>query len=514
MQVQKIQSNNASFGFNPQLNAQLMNDLGKAKKNKAYCEYLKNLCFSTNQTELKLREADKKGMPELTDKLARVFLPIKIVFTDIIDTLFPEYNYKRKELETYQEEMEARNLQNEEQHWLTTLVTHLKEDIEEDSQQLEEYDRSENAEEVDGRDLLSTIMSHMLPGAGFVSVSVVKTKGEPKEINNETENIENAEITENAENDTNKELEEKIKLGKSKVVEYVPEGYALQGLDGLGGMKELKTELKDKVIDYLKDPVQAKMDEEDYGTKLPKGLLFYGPPGCGKTTILEHLSVDAGVPLLKLETGTLKGSYIHESSIYTDAAFEYAYSIAKPEKPVIMMIDDADAFFVARNDHSHSWEAEEMTSFLNKIQEAPKKNVIVAATTNKYDIMDAAIKRRFDTQVYVGLPDEEARKSLLKLFFSRNKKSSTLANDDEIIGRLAQKTKGFPISALQDMTLEACNIPRMEAKEAKKEGKNIRRDVTEADFDKVLSKVENQNKKIKEDLYKTNATRQLIGFGK
>ena len=90
--------------------------------------------------------------------------------------------------------------------------------------------------------------------------------------------------------------------------------------------------------------------------------------------------------------------------------------------------------------------------------------------------------------------------------------SQKLANDDKAITRLAKNTANFPISAIQDMAHDACDIPRREAKESRKLGKTIRREVTEADFETVLNKIENQNKKIKEDLYKTNATRKPIGF--
>lgn len=514
MQIQRIQSNNTSFGYNPLVNAQLMNDLAKAKKNKAYCKYFRDLCSITNQTELKLREADKRGMPDLTDKLARVFLPIKVILADMIDAHFPNYNYKRKELETYAEEVNARNLQDNDKHWLTALVKYLQEDIEEEeAQQLSEFNQNEAEAEFEqqtGGDLLGTIMSHLFPGAVIVSSSMSRASEVPKE---EEDNELAAENTNNAQNNgLSEEQAEFLKKGKDKVVEFVPSGNALKGFDGLGGMKELKAELTDKVVDFLRDPEQAKQDAEDYGTKLPKGLLLYGPPGCGKTTIVKHLAVEADVPLLQLETGRLKTSYYHETSKNIDAAFNYAYSIAKPEKPVIMMIDDGDSFFVERNEKTSQFEGEEMTTFLNKIQEAPEHNVMVALTTNKYDIMDPAIRRRFDTQVYVGLPDEEARKSLLKLFFSRNNKSQALSNNDEVISKLAKATENFPISALEDMANRACEIPKKEAKEARKEGKIIRRDVTAGDFETILSKVESQNLKIKEDLYKTKATRPQIGF--
>ena len=519
MHIQKIQSNNTNFGYNPLVNAQLINDLSKAKKNKAYCNGFKDLCTFINKKERELREADKKGMPDLTDKLARLFLPLKVIFTDMVDSHFPSYNYKAKELESYQEEMLANNLQDDKQNWLTALVTHLKEDIEEqDAQNLEAFNQQEaGSDELTGGDVLTSIMSRLFPGATIVSSSVIRAVPMETEEIDETENETNPENPKEAENSANGISEERaefLKRGKDKVVEYVPEGNALQGFAGLGGMKELKAELTDKVVDFLKDPEQARQDAEDYGTKLPKGLLLYGPPGCGKTTIVKHLAVEAGVPMLKLETGSLKTSYYHETSKNIDAAFEYAYSIATPEKPVIMMMDDGDSTFVSRNERTTQFEGEEMTTFLNKIQEAPEKNVMIALTTNKYDIMDPAIRRRFDTQIYVGLPDEEARHSLIKLFFSRNKKSQALANNDEIIAKLAKETENFPISALEDMVNAACDIPKREAKDARKLGKIIRRDVTENDFETILNKVETQNKKIKEDLYKTNATRKSIGFSK
>ena len=522
MQVQNIQKNNTNFGYNSLINARIMNDLANSKKNIAYYNYLRDLCSLTNQTELKLREAERRRMPELTGKLMSVFLPIKYVFTEMIDAIFPNYNYKNIELETYADEISSRGLYNYPDHWLNVLVQKLQSNVmqkENAEQTLEQVSR----QEIDGEDadeIMNSIIKKLFPGATIVSA----TKILPETNSEGMEGTAALEETEEDEDDFEDELgiasgnsrklseEDMIKLGKSRVIEYKPEGKALKGFDGLGGMKKLKAELQDKVVDFLKDPAQAKLDAEDYGTKLPKGILLYGPPGCGKTTVAKHLSVEAGVPMLKLETGNLKTSYYHETSKNIDAAFAYAASIAKPDKPVIMLIDDGDSFFVSRNERTTQFEGEEMTTFLNKIQEAAEKNIMVVLTTNKYDIMDPAIRRRFDTQVYVGLPDEEARISLLQFFLSQNNKGNQLANDSDAINRLAKKLEGFPISAIEDMTNEAFDIPRRESKEARKNGKTVRRNVSEADFNSVIDKLENQNKKIKESLYKTNATREKIGF--
>ena len=115
-----------------------------------------------------------------------------------------------------------------------------------------------------------------------------------------------------------------------------------------------------------------------------------GPPGCGKTTIVQHLSTEAGVPLLMLEPGKLGSKYIHETSQNIDAAFDYAESLAKENKPVLMFMDDADSMLMSRNSQSGS-HTEEMASFLNRIQRAGDKNVIFVAATNKYDLLVANI---------------------------------------------------------------------------------------------------------------------------
>lgn len=510
MQIKKIQSNdNMSFGYNTVSNAQLMKELSRTTRNKAYYEYLRNLLAITNQTETQLVEAEIKGKSELAYKLIQAFVPVKLILIDLFNSLFPKLKYRQNELEAYSEEI--KNLQQSENDvgWRNYIVSSIKNDIEKEAQEkaMNTNGVSEEAPiELNPNNIMS-MLSYLPPGAQLISISRPLY---PQNISEEfvEDNVEETDEEKIGENS----LSESIELGKSKVVEYKPTKAALKGFDGLGGMKELKAELTDKVVDFLKNPEQAKQDAIDYGTKLPGGLLFYGPPGCGKTTIVEHLSTEANVPLLKLETGTLKTAYYHGTSTNIDAAFDYAQSLATPEKPVIVMIDDADSFFIERSSRTDQFESEEMTTFLNRIQDARNHNVIVAITTNKYDIMDPAIKRRFDCQFYVGLPDEEARKSLLEFFLKQNAKSASLANNKEVIDRLAKNTSHFPISAIKNIVADACDIPKKEAKEALKLGKTIRRNVTEEDINTILEKPETQNLKIKEQNYKSNATQGSIGF--
>lgn len=493
MQIHQIQYNNPSFGYNVELNKKLIDGLGNAKRNKVFYNYVKDYGNLINNLEQSLRCAEKKQMPELTDRLASLFIPMKLLFTALIEYLQPNYDYKNKEMESYESEIKERNIDSEEKHWLKSVVEGMHD---------EDYNDTQPQTMMLVENQAFQGMLPILYGATVVSSSEGVYE----------QDIDNAEYTANGKNKKSA-LENSIELGKEKVIEYIPSGNALQGFASLGGMKELKATLEDKVIDYLKDPEQAKQDAIDYGTKLPKALLFYGPPGCGKTTVIKHMAVEAGVPLLMLETGKLKSAYIHETSTNIDAAFDYAESIATPDKPVIMMLDDAESSFLARNGNTTTHEGEELSTFLHRINDAPGKNVLVALTTNKYDIMDSAIKSRFDTSIYVGLPDKEARVSILKLLLSRNSKSTSLANNDNALNKLAQKLEGYSIRTMEDMTVEACNIARKEAKNAKlQDGKIVRRDVTLEDFEKVIAKPEYKNLKLKNSDYVSKDNKPSIGF--
>lgn len=448
MQIQRIQRS-PNFGYNEQLNAKLIKQLTIHRKNKPFCETLLKLNELTNATEKLVREAEENNRTKLLDKIASVFIDMKGTLCAALDFSFPKLHYCEYEAATFADEIEKRGLKDDENHWLNALLNEIQTN----------------------------------------STKIITLNDLPEEIQ---ANI----LTKMEENS------EKITKGKSLVKIYTPTENMKNGFASLGGMQELKEKLNDRIVGMLKDPEQAKLDFEEYGKKSPKGILMYGPPGCGKTTITQALSVEAGVPLLQVEVGKIGSPYIHEMSMNIDAIFDYAESITSKNKPTILFIDDADALFGERSGNSGSHHQEELSTFLNRVQRAGENNIVVIAATNRKDIMDEAIVSRFEEQIEVPLPDKEARKSVIKMFMESRKKGLSLANDKDALSEIAEKTDRFSIRTLK-------NLAELASMKALKDG---RRDIKKEDWFQVIN--ENQHQKTNPDIYREKGGRTPIGFFK
>ena len=495
------------------LNQKLVRRLSSKKKQLPFFKDLLDLNNFTNKVEEQLRNAEVTNQETLADNLAGLFIDLKKNIAGAVEWHFPNLKYAAIESRTYYEEAKGLGIKDP-SHWLHSISEELNE-VEQETAEIKEDIAAEAAnaveqleETVNPNVISGQIVFEELPeGMGDRLRKLLEENGGHLSFDEFPEDIQDAVIKKVAEQngvELKRPEPQALEITDPKVRElvevYKPTESVKAGFAALGGMTELKKTLNDRVVGMLKNPEQARLDALEYGKKMPSGLLLYGPPGCGKTTVVEHLSTEAGVPLLKLETGKLKTAYYHETSRNIDTVFDFAESVATPQKPVIVMIDDADSFFMSRNSKTSQFEGEEMTTFLNRIQRAGDHNIVVVATTNRYDMMDEAIRGRFEEQIYVGLPDKDARKSVLQLFLNKRTKGKALAADDKAMDELAAKTENFPIRALKMMSDKA-------ALEALNDG---RRDITSADFEKMIA--QNQNMKVKEQNYKTDAERKPVGF--
>jgi len=215
----------------------------------------------------------------------------------------------------------------------------------------------------------------------------------------------------------------------------------------VAGAEEEKAELSE-IVDFLKDPRKY----TDIGARVPKGVLLVGPPGTGKTYLAKAVAGEAGVPFLSISGSDFVEMYVGVGASRVRDLFEQA----KKNQPAIVFIDEIDAVGRQRGaglGGGHDEREQTLNQLLVEMDGfATNEGVIIIAATNRPDILDTALLRpgRFDRQVYIGLPDQNAREAILKIH-ARNKKLKP--NVDMSV--VARSTAGFSPADLENLLNEA-----------------------------------------------------------
>lgn len=222
----------------------------------------------------------------------------------------------------------------------------------------------------------------------------------------------------NPENVTAQALKERLKKAlyiefKSKPSTDDRSHYKLaEGLwAGVAGMREVKIILERDVILQLQEPELYRR----YGIDPLNGILFYGPPGCGKTFIAKKLSEILEFEYIEIKPSDLASIYVHGGQEKIGTLF----AEARDKAPTIIFFDELDALVPRRSggDVGHHYSAE-VNEFLVQLNECGKSNILVIGATNLLEKVDPAVIRpgRMDKKVFIGPPDLEARVELLKLY--------------------------------------------------------------------------------------------------
>jgi transitional endoplasmic reticulum ATPase len=216
----------------------------------------------------------------------------------------------------------------------------------------------------------------------------------------------------------------------------------------IGGLTEAKQELQEAVEWPLKyGKLFAQMD-----AKPPKGVLLYGPPGTGKTLLAKAVATEAEANFISVKGPEFLSKWVGES----EKAVRETFRKAKQAAPCIIFFDEIDAVTPVRGMSADAHVTErvisQMLTELDGLEEL--NNVTVIAATNRPDMVDPALLRpgRFDRLIFIGMPDIEARKQILKIHL----KDKPLA-DDVDIDALAKSTEGFTGADLA----AACNEASM-----------------------------------------------------
>jgi len=240
----------------------------------------------------------------------------------------------------------------------------------------------------------------------------------------------------------------------------------------IGGLGEQIQELKEVVELPLTHPEVF----EEIGIEPPKGVLLYGPPGCGKTLLAKAVAREAGATFISIVGSELVQKFIGEGARIVREVFR----LARRKAPSIVFIDEIDAIAARRLDVGTSGEREVQRTLMQLLAELdgfkPLDKVKVIAATNRIDILDPAILRpgRFDRLIEVPLPDYRGRIEIFMVHMRRMKLA-----EDVNIEELARMTDGATGAEIKAICTEAgYNAIRAS-----------RRFVTMEDFVKAVKKI-------------------------
>merc|ERR1711970_268054 len=217
--------------------------------------------------------------------------------------------------------------------------------------------------------------------------------------------------------------------------------------DDIGGLEDTKRSLQEMILYPIDHPEKF----EKFGMHPSRGVLFYGPPGCGKTMLAKAVATECSANFVSIKGPELLTMWFGESEANVREAFDKARSAA----PCVLFFDELDSIGTARGGGGAGGAGDRvMNQLLTEIDGVGvKKNVFFIGATNRPELLDEALLRpgRLDQLIYIPLPDLPARQGILEATF---KKSPVAPNVP--MSFVAQKTEGFSGADLAELGQRAC----------------------------------------------------------
>ncbi|PWA67883.1 cell division cycle 48C [Artemisia annua] len=222
----------------------------------------------------------------------------------------------------------------------------------------------------------------------------------------------------------------------------------------LGGMDDVLEELKREVIVPLYYPQLPR----GLGVRQTSGILLHGPPGCGKTKLALAIANETGLPFYKISATELVSGITGASEENIRELFAKAYKT----EPSIVFIDEIDAIASKRENHQREIERRVVTQLMICMDESHRVTtdgkvgyVLVIGATNRPDAVDQALRRpgRFDREIALGVPDENARIKILTVLT----RSLKLEGAFDLV-KISRSTPGFVGADLKALVDKAGNI--------------------------------------------------------
>lgn len=214
----------------------------------------------------------------------------------------------------------------------------------------------------------------------------------------------------------------------------------------IGGLEEIKQTIKEAV----EWPLKYSDAFSQMGIKPSRGILLYGPPGCGKTMLAKAIANESEANFISIKGPAVFSKWVGES----EKAIRELFRKARQVSPAIIFFDEIDAIAPRRGYDVGNRVTEQVVNQLLVEMDGLEdlKGVVVIAGTNRPDIIDTALLRpgRFDKMIYVSPPDLKARRQIFEVHMSKMPLEEDFSMDN-----LAEKTDGFSGADIEAICREA-----------------------------------------------------------
>jgi len=234
--------------------------------------------------------------------------------------------------------------------------------------------------------------------------------------------------------------------------------------DDIGGLEDVKKNLQEMILYPIEHPDKF----HKFGMSPSKGVLFYGPPGCGKTLLAKAVAHECSSNFISIKGPELLTMWFGESEANVREVFDKARGAA----PCVLFFDELDSVGIARGS-SQGDAGGAGDRVLNQLLTemdgvGSKKNLFFIGATNRPDILDEALIRpgRLDQLIYIPLPDKPSRVSVIKAVLRKSPIAPNINFD--FLGELTEGFTGADITELCQRATKAAIRESIEAEEQRK----------------------------------------------